>query len=203
MADEDRGAIRFAEKLLTLLDQGGFTATYKYGVLLGLLELCLERSARDGAAPDFVTTRQLAEKIVELYWPHTLAFRPRDELVLRQNRGGQATEQSSHVGLTLSTTHRRLDLRPSARRKIGSITPATLQRRPLMFGISLGIPHRKPILATKRHHDPDQDRPNKVAGRRFGQCHGQAATKLAREHARSLTCRPLVYKGIQDCQPRA
>jgi hypothetical protein len=33
----ERGAIRFAEKVLALLDEGQFTATYKYAVLLGLL----------------------------------------------------------------------------------------------------------------------------------------------------------------------
>ena len=40
---EERGAIAFAEKLLQLLDQGKRTATYKYAVLLGLLDLCLEK----------------------------------------------------------------------------------------------------------------------------------------------------------------
>lgn len=39
---EDRGAIGFAEKVLGLLDEGRFTATYKFAVLLGLMDLCLE-----------------------------------------------------------------------------------------------------------------------------------------------------------------
>jgi hypothetical protein len=42
-------------------------------------------------APDVLTTRQVADRIVEIYWPHTLPFGgqglPR---VLRQNAGGQA-----------------------------------------------------------------------------------------------------------------
>ena len=63
--------LALAERILELLDQGHFTATYKYAVLLALLDLCLENAARDGAAPDLLTTRQLAVKIVELYWPHT------------------------------------------------------------------------------------------------------------------------------------
>src|SRR5205823_3843774 len=44
----------------------------------------------DGAAPDLLTTRQLAVKIVELYWPHT---RPWATAALRQSSGpggGQA-----------------------------------------------------------------------------------------------------------------
>ena len=35
----ERSLIRFAEKVLALLDQGSFTATHKYAVLLGLLDL--------------------------------------------------------------------------------------------------------------------------------------------------------------------
>jgi len=74
--DPDRGALAFAEKLLTLLDEGRFTATYKYAVMLALMDLCLERSTRDGFAPSSVTTRQLAEKVLELYWPHSVPYQP-------------------------------------------------------------------------------------------------------------------------------
>ncbi len=83
----DTGVIGFAERVLALLDQGSFVATYKYAVLLALMDLCLEGTHRDGTAPDCVTTRQLAEKVVELYWPQTAAFRGR---TLRQNSGRQA-----------------------------------------------------------------------------------------------------------------
>jgi len=37
----DQSLIRFAEKVLALLDQGTFTTTYKYAVLLGLMDVCL------------------------------------------------------------------------------------------------------------------------------------------------------------------
>jgi hypothetical protein len=86
----DAGAVAFAEKVLTLLAEGRFTATYKYAVMLGLIDLCLERSARSGAAPQSITTRQLAEKVLELYWPHTAPFGESGETVLKQNRQGQA-----------------------------------------------------------------------------------------------------------------
>lgn len=85
--ERDRGAIAFAEQLLTVLEEGSFTATYKYAVILALLDLCLEHSTRTGAAPSSLTTRQLAEKVVALYWPHARAFRER---VLLQNAGKQA-----------------------------------------------------------------------------------------------------------------
>jgi 5-methylcytosine-specific restriction endonuclease McrA len=87
-AVSDRGALAFVEKLLTLLGEGSFTATYKYAVILGLMDLCLEHSTRTGDAPSSVTTPQLAEKILELYWPHAMPYQ--EGRVLRQNAGGQA-----------------------------------------------------------------------------------------------------------------
>ena len=47
MTDADqRGAIGFAEKVLELLDEGRYTATYKYAVLLALIDVCLEQTAK-------------------------------------------------------------------------------------------------------------------------------------------------------------
>ena len=91
MSDE-RGAIAFAERVLELLDEGRYTATYKYAVLLAFIDLCLERTQASGAPPDVVRTPELAEKIVEIYWPHTVPFGERtvEARVLRQNASGQA-----------------------------------------------------------------------------------------------------------------
>jgi hypothetical protein len=52
-----RDAIGFAEKVLELLDEGRYTATYKYAVLLALIDLCLEGTQASGAPPAIVTTR--------------------------------------------------------------------------------------------------------------------------------------------------
>lgn len=89
---EERGAIACAERILEMLDEGRYTATYKYAVLLALMDLCLERTRASGAPPDTVTTRELAEKIVEIYWPHTMPFGEGapEARVLRQNATGQA-----------------------------------------------------------------------------------------------------------------
>lgn len=47
----ETGANAFAERVLTLLDEGSFTATYKYAVLLGLMDLCMERASAKGDPP--------------------------------------------------------------------------------------------------------------------------------------------------------
>ena len=88
---DDRGAISFAEQLLELLEEGRYTATYKYAVLLALLDLSLEHTERTGAPADTFTTHELARKIVEIYWRQVSPFAAgRSATVLVQNRRGQA-----------------------------------------------------------------------------------------------------------------
>ncbi len=88
LSGRERGPIALAEKVVTLLDEGVFTATYKYAVLLGLIDLCLENTTTSGAPPDSLTTRQLAEKIVEIYWPQSTVYSSgRITRVLKQNAG--------------------------------------------------------------------------------------------------------------------
>lgn len=79
----------FAQRLLQLLDEGRFVATYKYAVLLGLLDVLVESVDERGRAPAAVSTRRLAAKVVELYWTHTLSYDDHPA-PLRQNQQGQA-----------------------------------------------------------------------------------------------------------------
>jgi 5-methylcytosine-specific restriction endonuclease McrA len=84
-----RDPIDLAERVLEMLDQGRFTATYKYAVLLALIDLCLENVTPGVVAPGMVTTRQLAEKVVQIYWPQT---RRHGERALRQSGGGRDSQ---------------------------------------------------------------------------------------------------------------
>jgi len=88
--------ISFAERVMTLLEQGRFTSTYKYAVLLGLMDLSMEQFTRSGKAPDSVTTRQLAEKIIQLYWlqtnPYMVSLNQHE--VLFQNTGRRGAQAS-------------------------------------------------------------------------------------------------------------
>lgn len=89
----EQPALRIAEKIVQLLDRGGFTATYKYAVLIGLMDLCMERTTAKGAPPPMITTRELAEKVIELYWPHCAPYHRPDgaePTVLAQSTGGAA-----------------------------------------------------------------------------------------------------------------
>jgi 5-methylcytosine-specific restriction endonuclease McrA len=96
----DRTALRVAERVIQLLDEGSFTSTYKYAVLVGLMDLCMEQTTATGAPPTSITTRELAEKVIELYWPQCAPYvrhdqcKDRDEKrgVLRQNHGRGETQ---------------------------------------------------------------------------------------------------------------
>ena len=60
---------------------------------MGLIDLCLERTTQQGFAPDTITTRQLAEKVIYLYWPQVLPYgRGREAGVLLQNTGRRQAE---------------------------------------------------------------------------------------------------------------
>lgn len=85
-SERDHGPLRLAERILQILDQGSFSATYKYAVLIGLMDLCMERTTATGRAPDVLTTRMLAESVIALYWPHSETYRT--GIVLRQSTGG-------------------------------------------------------------------------------------------------------------------
>lgn len=97
-AEPDRTAIRLAERLIQLLGRGGFTATYKYAVLIALMDLCMELTNVTGLPPDMITTRQLAEKVIELYWPHCAPYDDKHG-VLRQNasKGDTQAEIIRHI----------------------------------------------------------------------------------------------------------
>ncbi len=102
MSSATEDAIVFAEKLLDVLDRGMFTATYKYAVLLGLLDLVIENTSVSGEPPGQVTTLQLAEKVLTSYWGHTLPYDAslNQSTMLRQNRGkfGSQAEIVSKIG---------------------------------------------------------------------------------------------------------
>jgi hypothetical protein len=90
-SDPSQSALRLAERLIQLLDRGGFTATYKYAVLVALMDLCMELTSATGLPPDMITTRQLAEKVIELYWLHCAPY-DSERGVLRQNMGKSGTQ---------------------------------------------------------------------------------------------------------------
>lgn len=95
-------AIAFAERVLSLLDQSAYNTTYKFSVLLGLMDLVIEQSASDGALATMITTKQLATKIIEIYWNQTSDYDLIKGVPL-QGKSGQAKIVSDIAAFRAST----------------------------------------------------------------------------------------------------
>ena len=67
-------ALSFAQLLLDLLDEGRRTATYKLAVLLALVDCCVTGTDAAGRAPTAISTRTLARRVLELYWPQVRVY---------------------------------------------------------------------------------------------------------------------------------
>ena len=78
-----------AERLLALLDQAAVATTYKYALLLALLDASLDGTDAAGDPPDRVEVDRLAEHVLTMYWPHSDPY-PGTGDVLRQSGTGQA-----------------------------------------------------------------------------------------------------------------
>ncbi|AUT67048.1 HNH endonuclease [Paraburkholderia hospita] len=83
----------FLAKLQRLFAEGDFAATYKFALLISFAELAVEYGADDGAELT-LTTRQIAERFVYLYWQHATPYGTghvgSQPGVLVQNLGDQA-----------------------------------------------------------------------------------------------------------------
>lgn len=71
---DDGAAIDFGQRILSLLDTGSFTASYKYAVLLALLDAVLEGTDGQGRPPTVLRGRDIARRVLELYWPQARPF---------------------------------------------------------------------------------------------------------------------------------
>lgn len=94
MSAGDQGPLALAERVLAILDEGGFSATYKFALFTAILDLCIEKTTVYGTPPETLTTRQLADKVVELYWSHVTPYGGVGTL----RQGGGFGQQATIVG---------------------------------------------------------------------------------------------------------
>lgn len=70
----DDGALRFAERVIALVDAGRKSATYKLAALLAVIDLTAERTTPATGPPDVLSGREVAQRVIELYWPQTAVY---------------------------------------------------------------------------------------------------------------------------------
>ncbi len=72
--------IGFGEKLLALLGTGSFTTSYKFALLLAILDAAVEGTGSDGSPPSFLSGRDLGRRVLALYWRQTRPYTDRGPL---------------------------------------------------------------------------------------------------------------------------
>lgn len=138
----------FLERMLLLLSQGNFTTTYKYALLLALIDLNIEGAGQGGPVTS-VTTRQLAERVIVLYWPHT---RPYARRRARLRRVSAASGRPLTPALTLRRAGQGQRLREAGRTLLQSST-SHKKRRSQAEIVSLIAETRAALYKTNTQHD--------------------------------------------------
>lgn len=72
--DDERGAIAFGQRLLALLDTGSFTTSYKYALLLAILDATLEGTDDAGRPPSTLHATDLGRRVFATYWTQARPF---------------------------------------------------------------------------------------------------------------------------------
>ena len=138
----DAEQLAFLTRVQRILDQGQFTATYKYALLIALIEIAVERGDDSGGELR-VPLDWIAAKFIELYWGHAREF---CGTVLAQNRGGNIAVINRIAVLQRRTSSlaeaRRLPQWAAAIRSVGTI----LRQMPLFRLQRLRGGERVPFL---------------------------------------------------------
>ncbi|HEX6257074.1 MAG TPA: hypothetical protein VFZ70_14800, partial [Euzebyales bacterium] len=74
MPEHDDSAIAFGQRLLALLDTGSFTASYKYAVLVTLIDAVLEGADGHGDPPAAVHAIDIGRRVLAIYWRQARPF---------------------------------------------------------------------------------------------------------------------------------
>jgi 5-methylcytosine-specific restriction endonuclease McrA len=91
--------VHFLRNIQRVLAEGLFVASYKYALLHALADLAVLKGEDSGATLD-LTTKEIAAKVVELYWQQCRPFHVAGAsaaLILQQNTGKQAAIVSQIV----------------------------------------------------------------------------------------------------------
>jgi 5-methylcytosine-specific restriction endonuclease McrA len=108
--------LAFLAKLQRIFEEGEFTATYKFALLVALTELAVERGGDDNRALP-LQIRWIAEKFAELYWPQTIEY----------STGAIGTTPAL-LAQNLGATARVVSVLTKLRRSSGASTIATAKR---------------------------------------------------------------------------
>lgn len=110
--------LEFLNKLQRILNEGLFTASYKYALILALAELSVEKTAAADGTLALPLEELSDRRFITLYWRQTAPFT--SGTLLLQNAGVQASVITNIANLrfrapTLASARRHVDWRPLVR----------------------------------------------------------------------------------------
>ena len=142
----------FLSKLQRLFNEGDFTATYKFALMVTMADLAVELGHDDGCKL-LLTKEQLAEKFIEMYWqqatPYSATADERDlnepivessSLVLAQNMGVQTAIVKNIITFRATLNPRSLiaaKAMPSFKKLLNTVS-ATVMKMPVTYLQNLG-----------------------------------------------------------------
>jgi hypothetical protein len=131
--------VQFLLRIQRLLNEGAFTATYKYALLLSLADIAVE-SGDDSGDVLVVPISLVAEKYIAYYWRHVAPYVPQfsdPSVILRQNTDRQAAIVTAVADARLLHANR-----PAFRRPIGRVK-GYFWEQPLWLDSGAGSAARK------------------------------------------------------------
>ena len=88
---EEASMIGFGTKVLSLLEEASYSTTYKFALLLALIDTTRQSVSAKGRAPRELSTTAVAKRVLELYWPQSAPFPGTKAVgILKQSGRGQA-----------------------------------------------------------------------------------------------------------------
>lgn len=85
--------IQFLKYIQWLLEMSSYTATYKFALLMSLVNSSIESAVNDDLCL-FISYHHIADHFIQLYWSQSLPYAPKqvqDGEILKQLTGGQAS----------------------------------------------------------------------------------------------------------------
>ncbi len=128
--------VRFLENFQTLLNEGQFTASYKFALLVALADIAVE-TGDDSGGPLEIPVSRIAEKFVSYYWnqvvPWAPAARTTQPRVLAQSTGKTAAVIRRLLEVRERVSPYEVDVRrdPRAWQKLVRSVKAVTERQPL------------------------------------------------------------------------
>ncbi len=132
--------VAFLRRLQRILDEGSFTATYKYALLHAIADLCVT-VGDDTGAPLVLSSRAIAERFVELYWRQVALFPSGEDTgVLAQDTRGEAAivREVREARASYGESVERLKTRGAQWEALVRRVDATIRRYPLQLLQTVG-----------------------------------------------------------------